>query len=114
MRTNEIDEVLDAAVNTARVPGVVALAADAQGTFYRAAFGRKSLDGDATMTTDTVFWIASMTKAVTGVAAMQCVERGKLAFDQPAGEIMPELAEPLVLRVSATTGRRYCGRPDAR
>lgn len=38
-----------------------------------------------------------MTKAVTGVAAMQCVEQGKLALDQPAGEIMPELAEPLVL-----------------
>ena len=38
-----------------------------------------------------------MTKAVTGVAAMQCVEQGKLALDQPAGEIMPELAEPQVL-----------------
>ncbi len=38
-----------------------------------------------------------MTKAVTGVAAMQCVERGQLSLDQPAGEIMPELAEPQVL-----------------
>ena len=44
-----------------------------------------------------MFRIASMTKAVTGVAAMQCVERGKLSLDQPAGEIMPELAEPKVL-----------------
>ena len=49
------------------------------------------------MTLDTVFRIASMTKAITGVAAMQCVEQGKLALDQPAGEIMPELAEPQVL-----------------
>src|SRR5262249_17500793 len=49
------------------------------------------------MSPDTVFRIASMTKAVTGVAAMQCVERGKLSLDQPAGEIMPELAEPQVL-----------------
>ena len=49
------------------------------------------------MTPDTVFRIASMTKAVTGVAAMQCVERGRLSLDQPAGEIMPELAEPQVL-----------------
>jgi methyl acetate hydrolase len=44
-----------------------------------------------------VFRIASMTKAVTGVAAMQCVERGLLSLDQPAGEIMPELAEPQML-----------------
>ena len=49
------------------------------------------------MTLDTVFRIASMTKAVTGVAAMQCVERGKLALDQPAGEIVPGLVEPQVL-----------------
>ncbi len=44
-----------------------------------------------------MFRIASMTKAVTGVAAMQCVERGQLSLDQPAGEILPELAEPQVL-----------------
>jgi CubicO group peptidase (beta-lactamase class C family) len=52
-----------------------------------------------------VFWIASMTKAVTGVAAMQCVEQGKLSLDQPAGEIMPELAEPLVLEGYDTAGK---------
>ncbi len=35
----------------------------------------------ADMTPDTVVWIASMTKAVTGAAAMQLVERGKLSLD---------------------------------
>ncbi len=66
------------------------------------------------MTMDTVFRIASMTKAVTGVAAMQCVERGTLALDQPAGEIMPELAEPLVLEGFDARGSRSCVRHDAR
>jgi methyl acetate hydrolase len=97
MTASNIDQVLDDAVRSGLVPGIVALAADRNGTFYQGAFGNRGLSEDAPMTADTVFRIASMTKAVTGVAAMQCVERGKLALDQPASEIMPELAEPLVI-----------------
>jgi CubicO group peptidase (beta-lactamase class C family) len=44
-----------------------------------------------------VFWIASMTKAVTAVAAMQLVEQGKLTLDAPIGTVLPELADPQVL-----------------
>ena len=97
MTASDIDRVLDHAVRSGRVPGIVALAADRNGTFYQGTFGKRGLDENTPMTMDTVFRIASMTKAVTGVAAMQCVERGTLALDQPAGEIMPELAEPLVI-----------------
>ena len=49
------------------------------------------------MTLDTVFWIASMTKAVTSVAAMQLVEQGRLELDAPLGELLPGLASPQVL-----------------
>src|SRR5689334_19793534 len=97
MANDTIDQPLRAAVNDGRVPGVVALAATRDGAFYQGAFGRRSLAENTPMTVDTVFRIASMTKAVTGVAAMQCVERGLLSLDRPAGEIMPELAEPQVL-----------------
>jgi CubicO group peptidase (beta-lactamase class C family) len=93
----EIDRLLEKATSTGSVPGVVALAANQHGTFYQGAFGTRSLADGKPMTLDTVFWIASMTKAVTGVAAMQCVEQGKLSLDQPAGEILPQLAEPQVL-----------------
>jgi methyl acetate hydrolase len=44
-----------------------------------------------------VFWIASMTKAVTSTAAMQLVEQGRLALDRPIAEALPELAAPQVL-----------------
>jgi methyl acetate hydrolase len=97
MAGDDIDRLLNDAANSGRVPGVVALAAGRDGTFYQGAFGSRSLADVAPMTLDTVFQIASMTKAVTGVAAMQCVERGQLALDQPAGEIMPDLADPQVL-----------------
>lgn len=97
MAATDIDRVLREASDAGRVPGVVALAANRGGMIYQGAFGRRGLPDGVPMTTDTVFRIASMTKAATGVAAMQCVEQGKLALDQPAGEIMPELAELQVL-----------------
>ncbi len=49
------------------------------------------------MTADTVVWIASMTKAVTGACAMQQVERGKLSLDAPIKTVLPELAKLTVL-----------------
>jgi CubicO group peptidase (beta-lactamase class C family) len=49
------------------------------------------------MTEDTVVWIASMTKAVTGACAMQLVEQGRLALDAPIANVLPQLAQPQVL-----------------
>ena len=92
-----IDAVLKDAVAAGQVPGVTATAANADGVMYDAAFGARALGGAAPMTIDTVFRIASMTKAVTGAAAMQMVEQGKLNLDQNAGEILPWLAKPMVL-----------------
>ncbi len=104
MAADDIDAVLSAAAGSGG-PGAVALAAGRDGIFYQGAFGKRSLADGTPMTLDTVFWIASMTKAVTGVAAMQCVERGKLSLDQPAGEIVPDLAEPLVLEGFGADGK---------
>jgi methyl acetate hydrolase len=95
--TAGIDQALTAAVKSGRVPGVVALAANDRGTIYSGAFGVRSLAQSQPMTLDSVFWIASMTKAVTTVAAMQMVEQGKLKLDQPASEILPDLASAQVL-----------------
>jgi CubicO group peptidase (beta-lactamase class C family) len=100
-----IDRVLQQAVEAGEVPGVVAVAADDSGVIYQGAFGRRSLASDAPMTLDTVFRIASMTKAITGTAAMQMVEQGKLGLDQPAGEVLPELAAPQVLEGFDDSGK---------
>ena len=95
--TKTIDKVLEDAVASGQVPGVTAAAANADGVFLESAFGDRSLGGGPAMSNDTVFRIASMTKAITGAAAMQMVEQGKLNLDQPAGEILPFLAKPMVL-----------------
>jgi len=100
-----LDALLRDAVEAGEVPGVVALAADAAGELYRGAFGRRALDAPAPMTADSLFWIASMTKAVTSVMAMQLVEEGRLALDAPLGGLLPGLAEPQVLEGFDAAGR---------
>src|SRR5215472_7750712 len=94
---SRIDQVLRAAAERGDVPGVVAMAANREGVIYQGAFGRRALPEGAAMTMDTVFWIASMTKAITSTAAMQLVEQGKLGLDRPIGDVLPELAAPSVL-----------------
>ena len=94
---SDIDEGLREATDRGDVPGVVAMAASRDGPIYEGAFGRRALPDGAAMTVDTVFWIASMTKAITSTAAMQLVERGKLSLDRPIAELLPELASPHVL-----------------
>src|ERR1700758_1755179 len=92
-----IDAALSRAVETKEVPGVVALAATATGVLYEGAFGLRDIVDGPAMTRDSVFRIASMTKAVTSVAAMQLVEQGKLRLDEPIGNVLTELAAPQVL-----------------
>ena len=101
----EADRILRDAVSKGDVPGVVAVATDARGTTYEAGFGERVLGGGVAMTPDTVVWIASMTKAVTGAAAMQQVERGKLGLDTPAKAIVPALGEVRVLEGFESSGQ---------
>ena len=95
--TKAIDQVLSDAVSAGQVAGVVAVAANADGTIYEGAFGQRALGGAQAMTVDTMFRIASMTKAITGAAVMQLVEQGKIGLDQPAEEILPFLKGRQVL-----------------
>jgi methyl acetate hydrolase len=79
------------------IPGVVAMAANSNEVTYQGAFGTRNLSNDASMTTDSVFWYASMTKAITAVAAMQLVEQGELSLNEPICRVLPDLAALKVL-----------------
>jgi len=92
-----VDALFAQAVESKAMPGIVAMAATDTGLLYEGAFGRREIGKDAPMTLDTVVWIASMTKAITATAAMQLVERGKLALDAPASQLAPGLAKAQVL-----------------
>ncbi len=92
-----IDGLLGAAVERGDVPGVVAVVVNREGVLYEGAFGKRNLTTGAPMTIDTVCWIASMTKAITGACTMQLVEQGKLDLDAPAEQWVPMLKEAQVL-----------------
>ena len=84
-----IADSLKQAVEAGDVPGVAAAAATADGTIFEGAAGG--------LKSDSVIWIASMTKAITGAAVMQLVERGKFGLETPAADIVPEIARKEVL-----------------
>jgi methyl acetate hydrolase len=105
-----IDAALQRAVEAGEVPGVVAMAAAADGLVYEGAFGVRELGAGPAMTLDTVFRIYSMTKAITSVAAMQLVEQGKLALDA----MVPDIGEPALNAPQVLDGFDATGRPRLR
>ena len=105
------DSLLKKATDAGDVPGVVAMATNRNGTLYEGAFGKRILGQDAAMTTDTVVWIASMTKALTGACAMQMVERGKLDLESPASKWVPDLASVEVLEGFDAAGKPRTRKP---
>src|ERR1700687_3669474 len=101
---SQIDQVLRQKSDAREIPGVVAMAANSKEVIYQGAYGKRDLSKDDAMTTDSVFWIASMSKAITAAAGMQLVEQGKLSLDAPIGKVLPDLASPQVLEGFAADG----------
>ena len=94
---DEVQGILDRGVADGDVVGAVAKVISADGEICSAAAGTRGADSDVPMSNDTVCWIASMTKAITGTAAMQLVEQGQLSLDSPGAEVLPLLGELEVL-----------------
>jgi methyl acetate hydrolase len=92
-----LDRVLTEAVGAAVVPGIAALVATGEDVLYEAAFGTSDICAGQEVTAETIFAIASMTKAVTAAAVLQLTERGSLTLDQPVAEILPAFGELQVL-----------------
>ncbi len=110
---DELQEILDRGVANGDVIGANAAIVGPDGVTASGAAGLRSSVSGAAMGTDTVCWIASMTKAVTGLAAMQQVERGNLGLDSPAREVLPILGELGVLTGFGDDGQPRT-RPPAR
>lgn len=94
---SKIDSVTNAAEG---IPGTVFVATNKKGdVLFEHASGKIGAGRDEPMTMDSVFWIASCTKMITGIACMQLVEQGKLALDdvEQVEKIAPELKAVQVL-----------------
>src|SRR5271169_5146747 len=71
---------------------VVAIAKDGK-LGYLQAIGFQDRARTIPMKTNSIFWIASMTKPVTSVAAMILVDDGKLDLDAPVAKYLPEIGD---------------------
>jgi CubicO group peptidase (beta-lactamase class C family) len=96
-RFNSIDACLRRAVDDGTVAGVVAMGATEHGVVYHGHAGYADADRSREITGDSIFWLASMTKAITATACMQLIEQGKLKLEQPASDILPQLKAPRIL-----------------
>jgi methyl acetate hydrolase len=93
----EIAPILETSLQQHKIPAAVAMAATSRLITYTGAFGMRDSKSGVAVTPESIFMIASMTKPVTSVAAMQLVEQGKLKLDEPASTYIPELGSLQVL-----------------
>ncbi len=107
-RTAKVDEALRGLVEGRSTPGVAVLILRDGRPAYSRSVGAREPGGTAPIGAGDVFRYASMTKAVTSVAAMILVEEGRIGLDDPVGRHLPEFSTP---RVRAPEGIGPATRP---
>jgi methyl acetate hydrolase len=112
--SSALSAFLGDAVARGDVPGVVALVVDRDTVLYHEAFGKMNVAKNAPMAKDTIFRIASMTKAVTSVGVMQLVEQGKLGLDDEVSKFLPRLKSPQVFSKVDEQAGTYLTQPSKR
>jgi CubicO group peptidase (beta-lactamase class C family) len=102
----DLNQILRTGMERRRIPAVVGMTATVDAISYSGAFGKRDAESGANVTTDSIFNIASMTKAITSTAALQLVERGMVKLDEPVAKHLSQLANLQVLEgVDKSTGK---------
>ena len=96
-RLARITSTMKDLVDQGRLAGTVTLVARNGKVVYHEAAGRRDIEKNVPMTTDTLFRIASMSKAVTSVAIMMLVEEGRVHLDDPVSRFIPSFARTTVV-----------------
>ena len=110
-RLARITRVMQDAVRDKQVAGTVTLVVRDGQVAHFDAVGQADVEKGVAMRPDTIFRIASMTKAVVSVGIMMLVEEGKVALTDPVAKFIPAFARTTVLaseggRVAVVPARR--------
>ena len=103
-RNAKLDETLNGLVEGRSTPGITVLILQNGRPVYSRSVGVREVGGTAPIGENDMFRLASMTKAVTSVAAMILVEQGKFALDDPVSRFLPEFAKLQVRGPDGTEG----------
>jgi len=96
-RMNRIDDMLQDAVSSGDIPGVVAMVARRGKIVFHKAYGMADNQSSRKLKKDDIFRIASQSKAITSTALMMLWEEGKFRLDDPVSKFIPEFKDPEVL-----------------
>jgi CubicO group peptidase (beta-lactamase class C family) len=96
-----INKVIGTEIAAGEVPGAVLGIARRGKLVYFEAFGYRDKAAGAPMTTDAMFNVASMTKPMVAVAALQLYEQGRLLIDDPVAKYFPKFANMQVAVLDA-------------
>ena len=95
-RVARIDQLLQGYIDSNQVAGLVAVVLQDGQTVYERALGWRDRDANDPMRVDTIFRIASQSKALTSAAIMMLVEEGKVRLNDPVSRFIPEFAKTTV------------------
>ncbi|KAF2806748.1 beta-lactamase [Mytilinidion resinicola] len=113
----DIETSFQAAIDAGKINGVVICATDAEGRFvYDKALGERTLlSGEKRpQQLDDVLYLASATKLITTIAALQCVDDGLLTLNGDLSSVAPELAAKQVITGFSDDGETPLLEPPAR
>jgi len=96
-RLGRIDAAINAEIETGGIPGAVAMIVKNGEVVYHKSFGFADIESKAPMQTDSIFRIASMTKAITSVAVMMLYEQGRFRLNDPVAKYLPEFSRMTVI-----------------
>jgi CubicO group peptidase (beta-lactamase class C family) len=95
-RVVRIDQFLQSYIDDRRVAGLVAVVLQDGQTVYEKAFGWRDVEARDPMHVDSIFRIASQSKAITSAAVMMLVEEGRIRLAEPVSRFIPEFAKTTV------------------
>ena len=109
-----LSQFLQRSVTSGEVPGVVVLVTGPDAVLYHEGFGRLNVARHVDMPRDAIFRIASMTKALTSVAALMLVDEGKLNVDDRVDTYLPAFRSREVFTSVNEAARTYETKPATR
>lgn len=113
-RVSKINSMLDEAISKEQVPGLVAMIVKDGKVIYHEAKGFADVESNQPMEKNSIFRIASQTKAITSTAIMILWEEGKFRLDDPISRYIPEFKNPQVLNTFRYADTTFTTRPSSR
>jgi CubicO group peptidase (beta-lactamase class C family) len=113
-RIAKIDAMLEESIKASEVPGVVAMVVKDGKIVYHSAKGFAGVAEGKKMEKNSIFRIASQTKAITSTAILMLYEEGKIQLDDPISKYIPEFANPQVLASFRYADSSYTSKPSSK